>query len=446
MVTNVLLTIDEITYESLRVLKNKLGLGNRVLRKFDSSFGIEGAKIGDTLRVRKPPRYQTTTGAAPAQQATTETFVPVSAATQRNVLLSYSTKDYALALDNFSDNIISPSMAQLASDVDTDGTLAVTNGYTVANSTNYGGQYGGTYAGFFNLATPGKISGTTGPAQWTGNSLGSSANSVQTALQPFFDASARLTEQAAPKEDRYAVLSPSAMAATIPFIATNFNPSAQISEAFSQGIVTMAAGASWFESPSTQLFTSGNWAGNSSGNGNVAVSSSNGDQILAVGRVGNANTWNPGDQFVVAGVGAVNPLTRQGTGFLQVFTVTANATSNATGNVTLSVYPAIQPNGQGQTINTAPVAGANVTWLGTPATPTQANFMYQKDAVALVVANLADVGGYGAECTMADNEDDGMSIRIVTQYQGLTDQIVRRVDFLYGWGVVRPELGCRIQA
>src|SRR5579863_7674146 len=99
MVTNTELTIDQITQEALIILKNKLALGNRCLRQFDSSFGVEGAKIGDNLRIRVPVRYQTTTGPAPAQQSFQETYRDVAAQTQRNVLLSFGSAEMALSID-----------------------------------------------------------------------------------------------------------------------------------------------------------------------------------------------------------------------------------------------------------------------------------------------------------------------------------------------------------
>jgi hypothetical protein len=447
MVTNTLLTIDMITYEALIVLKNSLAFGNRVLRQFDSQFGNEGAKSGDTLRVRKPIRVQTTTGPAPTAQNTQETFVPVASQTQRNVELSYTTKDTSLALDDFSDRVIKPIMAQLASDIDSDGTVIVAGGYSVANTNNFGGQYGGNYAGFQSLATPGAISGTLGPAAWTGVDLGSGASAANTAGQPFFDASARLTEQSAPNADRFCVLSPAAMAATIPNLFNLFNPSKDVGDMFSEGIIGTFAKAKFYESQTTNLFTSGTRTGNA--NVNVAVVT--GATTLTLGRVGNALTVANGDQFVIAGQFAVNPLTRQSTNKLQVFTAVVGGTSDASGNLVLSqVWPALQNTGQYQTVTSAsgalPIVGANVVWQGGASVTTSANFMYQKNAIALVVANLADVGGLGAKCVNVTDEEDGMSIRYIEQYQASTDQIVHRLDVLYGWAVVRPELGARIQA
>ena len=57
MATDTLLTISMITNASLMVLENSLPFTSQVSRKYDDSFGIDGAKIGDTVNVRRPPRF-----------------------------------------------------------------------------------------------------------------------------------------------------------------------------------------------------------------------------------------------------------------------------------------------------------------------------------------------------------------------------------------------------
>ena len=406
------------------------------------SFGVEGAKSGDTLRVRVPVRVQSTTGSAPAGTNFTETYKTVATQTQRNILLEWTSKDLALALDDFSDRVIEPVVAQLASDIDSDGCTAAVAGSTVTNSGYVTANYAGSYSGIMGLATPGAISAVTGPAAWTGVDLGSGASAANTATKPFFDAKARLDEQSAPMKDRFCVLSPAAASATQPNLLTIFNPTGAVSEMFEEGIMGQLAGAKFYQSQNIPLFTSGTWTNNA----NVSVTSNaSGDTSLSLGRVGASAAIADGDQFVVSGVYSVNPLNRQSTNKLQVFTVVSAVTANAGGNVVVTVYPAIANSGNYQTVSAVPQAAANVTFMGTSNTSTQANFMYQKNAIALVVAPLArDLPG--AEVSSVTDEEAGLSIRFAKQYQSLTDQVVNRLDVLYGWSVVRPELGVRIQA
>jgi hypothetical protein len=447
MVTNSFQTNDVITYEALIVLKNELGMGNRCIRSFDGSFGVQGAKVGDTMRIRIPPRYVTTSGPAPSQQSITDNYAVLQANNQMNIFVEFTSKDRALAIDDLSDRLITPAMRQMASDIDSQGVIAATVGYSVNNSNYFPANYAGTYAGFALLATP-LLPGSTGPAQWTGNTLGQSANSVQTASQPFFNAMARLDEQSAPSGERYCVLSPAASATVQPQLFINFNPSATISEMFTKGVIGQLAGADFYKTPNIQQFTSG-----TRGNGTVSITSNNADVVLSVGGIGNAATVVQGDQFCIAGVYDVNPLNRTSTGFLKVWTVTAAATANTgagLGNVVLSVFPAIAYSSnavlnQGATCGSLPVAGNTVTWCGPASTTTQVNLMYNKNAIALAVAPLArDLPG--AEVEVVGDDQDGMQIRYVKQYQGSIDQVIERFDVLFGWAVVRQELGCRIQA
>lgn len=437
----VFLTNDVITYEALRVLENQLGIGNRCIRTLDDNFGVDGAKQGNTLRVRKPPRVTSTTGPVYANNSPQDEFAVLQTSTQVQVSFGFTSADLALSIDDFSGRYVKPTMVKMASDIDALGVTAAVSGYTVSNVTSFGGQYGGSYAGFFNLATPGAISAVTGPKSWTGNVLGQGATSIATALQPYFDAGARLDEQAAPTEDRYVVLSPSATAFTVPQLFLSFNPQSQISDAFKKGIIGEVGGFEFYKSQNIPIITSGTWTNNA----NVNVASANGDTTLTV-NLASGKTVVAGDQFVVAGVNSINPINYIGTGFQQVFTVTAGATANAAGAIVVPVYPPIQAGTAKQTINALPAQGANVVFMGTSNTSTQACFAYQKGALALGVAPLATDMGASAAVSSAKSAGSGLAIRYVDQYQGLTDQRIRRFDILVGWGVVRPELGCKILA
>lgn len=439
MTTNSFQVIDMVTREALEVLKNKLGLGNRVNRQYDKSFGEEGAKTGDTLRIRIPPRYTVGTGPAPTLQNFTQNQVPVAAQQQLNVALEITSKDMSLSLDSLSEQLIAPAMSQLATSIDLLGSNAV------INSTISSGTYAGSYSGFHNLVTVGPVSNTTGPATWVGNSVGQTATTSTAALTPFLQAQARLTNQAAPQNDRFVVLSPNATAYTVAALAGAFNPQADVSEQYREGLITVAAGAMWHTSPNVPTFTAGNWT--QSGTCEVATTSVDGATTIAVKGFGATDTFNAGDQFVIAGVFEVNPLTRQSTGQLQVFTILSPATASG-GLATLSVSPTINsPTApQYQTVNSLPAANAAITMMGTAGASTAVNVMYQKDAVVLVSAPLADVAEDGAFCVRVDDDEDGISLRYIRQYQASIGQTISAVDTLVGWAIPRPELGTRVVA
>lgn len=436
-------TRDEITYETLVILKNKLILGKCCLRQFDDQFGNEGAKIGDTLRVRLPPRYVSTSGTGPAAQGVNESYRIIQANNQTNIYVTFNSKDLAVSFDNALENLVTPVAEQIASDVDQNGMAAATSGYSVTNSGYFSANYAASYAGFSMLATPGGYPGALGCTPWVGNTLNQAAATQQQAAQVFVQARARITEEAAPAGDQFAILSPSAMGATVQNMFVNFNPSSEVSELYRTGLMGTFAGARFYESNNPQIFTSGTWTNNA----NVGATSSNGDSTLTVWRVGNAASIVQGDQFVVAGVYGVNPINRQSQGVLRVFTVTAAANANTNGTslgaVTVNVFPPIYNAGQPQTVSALPTAGSNVYFQGTSNTATTTNLFFQKNAIALAVAPLSD-DLPGAEVSVV--RDNDISLRYVKQYAIGTDLRGERFDILYGWATVRPELGCILRA
>lgn len=118
---NVLLTTDEITLEALDVLENQLTFTKQVRRNYDSYFANAGAKIGDTLRVRKPARYLGRTGQGYSPEAITETYTNVTLTTQFGVDMEVSSADLALRIDEFSARILKPAISRIANKIDQDG-------------------------------------------------------------------------------------------------------------------------------------------------------------------------------------------------------------------------------------------------------------------------------------------------------------------------------------
>ena len=124
MATNTILTISMITNESLMVLENELTFTSKVLRTYDDSFGVDGAKIGDTLNVRRPPRFIGTSGPNLNVESYTQTSIPVvlgdttKYGDQFHVDTAFTTKDLRLSFGAFSENVIKPSVAAVANRVD----------------------------------------------------------------------------------------------------------------------------------------------------------------------------------------------------------------------------------------------------------------------------------------------------------------------------------------
>ena len=141
---NTLLTISKITNEALMVLENSLTFTSEVERSYDDQFAVVGAKIGNTLNVRKPGRFIGTTGPALNVEDFNETSVPVTLSTQFHVDTQFTTQDLALSLDMFSDRVLKPAIAAIANKIDRDGLIMAKN--STANPARTRNGHGGRSA------------------------------------------------------------------------------------------------------------------------------------------------------------------------------------------------------------------------------------------------------------------------------------------------------------
>jgi hypothetical protein len=155
-----------------------------------------------------------------------------------------------------------------------------------------------------------------------------------------------------------------------------------------------------------------------------------------------------GDVFTIAGVFGVNPLSKQTTGSLQQFVVLADASSDGAGNATLSISPAIVATGTAQNVTQAAPDNAAITVVGsaTPNQFTSQSMAFHKNAFTLACVDLEDVSKFGAWGARVADKQLGVSLRLTRQYAIGTDTIPCRLDVLYGWAAIRPELACRIQS
>jgi hypothetical protein len=390
-----------ITREALRVLENNLTFTRLVNRQYDDRFGVEGAKIGTTLNVRKPPRYIGRIGQAINIENATETSVPVVLNTQRGVDIQFSSQDLALSIDDFSDRFIKPAIAAIANAVDNDGMNQFTN---IWNS----------------VGTPG---------------------TVPNALLTYLQAGALLSNNAAPLDgERYIVISPTMQATIVDALKGLFQASNLIAEQYRKGEMGLSIGFEWYMDQNVNTFT----VGAQGGTPLVSGAGQSGSSILTKGWTSAAaSRLGVGDIFTLSGVNMVNPQSRQGTGSLQQFTVTAPFSSDASGNGTVYFSPAIIPTGAFQTVDSTPVANATITVLGAANTVSPQGLAFHRDWITLACADLPLPGGVDMAARVADRQL-GLSLRMVRAYNISTDQFPCRLDLLYGWATLRPELACRV--
>ena len=409
--SNALLTNSAITNEALLVLRNQFVLVPRSAQTIDSYFGKVGQKNGDTVQIRIPVRYTSALQTAINLNNTTESQVSLQVL-QRNIAVDFTTEDLKLKIDLFSDRILKPQMAQLASDIDQDGFKLF-----------YQAQ---------SLSTPG-VYNNGSPAAFTGADVAT--------LRPFLDAGARLDEQAAPRDNqRYVALTPSASAAVVDGLKGLFQSATEIADQYKRGLMGIAAGFEWLMTQTLPSFTTGTRAVSAS---TVSATVSTGRTVTLATSDADGTTIPVGDQFTVAGVYTINPLTRASTSKLQVFTVQLPATVNG-GAVNVNVLPHISIIAPNQTVSAALAGGAAVTFMGAPSVTTDVNLAWHKDAFMVAFCDLpTDLPG--AEAYIARDPETGVSIRFAKQYDPQLDVVYHRADVLYGFKMVRPQLAVRVQ-
>ena len=398
--SNSILTIDMITRKGLEILENNLVLTRNVNRQYDDSFAVEGAKIGSTLRIRLPDRALVTDGAALQVQDDNEQYTTLTVASQKHIGVNFTSAELTMQLDDFAERVLKPRISQLASSIDAD----VANAYKAIYSS---------------VGTPG-----TTPA---------------TSLV-LLQAQQKLNENAAVMSPRYATVNPAANAGLVEGMKGLFNPTDTISRQFKNGMMGM--GVLGYEeinmSQSIKQHTTGTWGTTITVTTTVATQ---GQATLGLSFTGASQSWNVGDVFTVANVYSVNPQTRESTGSLQQFVVTAAVTAqNAT--TTVSVSPAIYTSANAlATVDSFPVAGAAVTMLGAATTQYAQNLIYHKDAITFATADLLLPQGVDMASRQVHN---GISLRVVRQYDINNDRLPCRIDVLYGYSAIRPAMAVRM--
>jgi hypothetical protein len=398
---NSLLTIDMITRKSLEILENNLVISRNCNKEYDDSFAVEGAKIGSTLRIRLPDRALVTDGAALQVQDDNEQYTTLTVSSQKHIGINFTSAELTMQLDDFAERVLKPRISQLASSVDAD----------VANA------YKSIYA---SVGTPG-----TTPA---------------TALV-LLQAQQKLNENATPMAPRYATVNPAANAGLVNGMTGFFNPTGTISRQFKTGM--MGEGVLGYD----EINMSQSIVNHTTGSLPVApicastVPSAQGATTLDITYTSGTKTIKQGDVFTIAGVYAVNPQTRLSTGSLQQFVVTADQTLTSTSATIAFQPPMYTATNALATVDAFPAASAALTFLGTASTTYPQNLVYGKNAVTLATADLLLPQGVDMASRQVHN---GISMRIVRQYDINNDRMPCRVDVLYGYSVIRPTMACRI--
>jgi hypothetical protein len=394
---NTILTPTAVTREALRVLHAKLKFIGSINREYDSQYAKSGAKIGNDLKIRLPNQYTVRTGAVLDVQNTAEDSVTLSVATQKGVDMAFTSEELTMDLDNFSKRCIQPAMSVLAAAMERDAYSMYKDVYNMVNSDAAAIDY-----------------------------------------LDILDARRKLVENLAPDADDFnCQLTPFHVPKLLNDLKSLQNDPRSISKNYKEGMVAMFAGTDFYQNTHATNHTTGTAVtGDTLYNVNGATESG---ATITVNT--GTTTFLIGDVITIAGCNAVHPETKADLGYAQQFVITANSGANAT---SLAISPAIVVSGAKQNVTGYPTNTGAITKVGAGASETlTTSMLYHKDAFTFATADLVMPSGVDFS---AREVLDGISMRIVRQYDINNDQFPCRLDVLYGWKAIRPQLACRIHA
>ena len=401
--SNTFLNPTAILRESLRILHTECQFVKNIDKQHDKETTFGGSKRGSTVQIRLPNQYSVRTGWPINVQETVNQTVTLTVATVRGVDMYFTDAELTQNLDDFSRTILKPAISRLAAEID---------------YITYQNCYKGVY-----------------------NSVGT-AGTTPSAATTYLGAGQKLSEFLTPTGDRKLIVNPAAEAATVGAQIALFNPQAAISKQYTEGQIGRALGFDWFMSQNVPVHTCGTRVTSTSLQVNATVSTEGSTSIAVKGLSGATQTFAAGDVFTVAGVYAVNPETKQSTGALQQFVVTTLATASgsvASCTVSPAMYTSATP--ALQTVDAFPQADAVVTVVGTASTGYPQNLAFHPEFATFATAKLempSDVN-FKAQEVM-----DGISMRILRQYDINSANYPCRIDVLCGSLVQRPSMACRV--
>ncbi|WP_136420290.1 P22 phage major capsid protein family protein [Herbaspirillum sp. ST 5-3] len=383
---------DMITKEGLLILHEKIPFISTINCQYDDQYAKKGGKIGSDLRIRLPNQYTVRTGKTAQVQDSAESSVTMTMATQKGVDLGMSSVDLTLSIDEIKKRHLEPAMSALAADIES----------TV-------------------------ISGVT-PEVY--NLVGTAGTTPATMLT-FGQARQKLNEYLAPKDNRRRVQVDSATMSTMTDAYKGlFQSGKAIDKQYIEGYIDRQGGFDWYENESIYSHTNGSDVTGVTVNDTVA----SGDSSMTIANCSSAPTV--GSVFTVAGVYAVHPETKRAYGHLQQFVVTGTPTATD-----ISFSPAMISTGGKQNVSALPDNGAALVWVGAASTSYGQCLAYHEDAFAFVSADLEVPGGVDMA---AINRFEGLSMRFIRQYDAVNDDWISRIDVLFGYKAIRPQLACRI--
>lgn len=403
--SNTLVTCTILAKEALAVLENMLTFSANVNREWQGEFGgnmSRGYAPGQTINIRRPPRYTYRAGRIAVPQSTVETTIPLTLS-QGGTDISFNSLERTVSLTAMKSKL-QAAMATVANEIDRQGLdLART-------------------ATFNAVGTPG-----TPPATQLAT------------VQLIAAANRRLDEMAAPRDkQRSLIMGPALNANLVSGFSGLFNSQSQLDKQYKSGLMLDAFGLNVDMDQNVATFTNGTQV---VAGVNINGANQTGSTITTVALTGGGTSLTRGTIITLPNVFAVNPQSRQSTGVLAQFVVTADTASGAT---SIPISPALVVSGPFQNVTASPTTGQPFLVFGTVSAGYDCSVAYHSDAFTLATVPLyAPPSGRGV-IDVAQETYKGMNLRVVEFYDGINDNYIMRFDVLFGWAATYPELSVRV--
>lgn len=398
--TNTLATCTIIAKTALPILENMLTFSMNVNRDYEDEFGGNmgrGYAPGQTINIKRPPRYTYRAGRVSVPQSTVESTIPLTLS-QGGCDLNFTSAEQTLSLTKLEDKIAA-AIAPVANEIDRQGlTLAH---YNTFNALNVAGALPTTQLG---------------------------------AVQVLTDCNRRLDEMGAPRDKRRSlIMGPGLNGATVMGFSSMFNNQTQLNKQYASGMLENSYGLNTGMDQNVDVHTNGAATAT-----NINGANQTGSSITVVAVAG--GTLTRGTTITLPGCFAVNPQSRNSTGVLAQFVVTADVAAGAT---SIPISPAIVISGAFQNVTASPTTGSAYVIMGAASTAYNCNVAYHKDAFTLACVPLwAPEGGKGV-IDVAQESSNGFTIKVTKFYDGVNDNAITRLDVLFGWAATYPELSTK---
>lgn len=406
--SNTLKFIDMVAREAQSIAHEKASFIGTTDLQYDDSFGKKGAKIGSTLRVRKPNEYTRRQGSRVMDvQDQDEATQTITVATQDGVDMRFNSAELTLDTDNVSDvaafskRYIEPAVSVLVSGIESD------------------------YLAFATKQTY-NVAGTAGTA-------------INSLVAPGA-ARAKLNQGLAPKDNRQIQMDSVTMGGLVNGVAAYFNPSNAVASQYREGMIARTAMADYYENERIWTLTN---TDDVTADTDAAALVTDGGNTIDMHTLLPVAKQTVGSVFTIAGVYACHPETKAAYRHLQQFVITE------IGATTTTVSPSFHLTGArknvcsstGADLATTAFNAATLTFVGAASTSYAQPLMYHKEAFQFVTADLPLMDD-ALKCTR--RVKDGLSLRCWMASDIRNDELLMRIDILYGMAALRPAWACRM--